>query len=285
MNNNSGILLLGANGFIGKRLVQKLRENFPDAILTCWSGEHDIRNNSIIDEIVSLNPEIIIVASGRSFVPDSWSSPGDFYITNTTGAIHIAEAARISKARIIFLSTFVYGEPYVLPIKETNSIQPFNPYASSKYLAEQVFKDYSGFFGIEINVLRLFNVYGKGQREDFLVPMLINQYQTGDQILVRDLNPKRDYVHVDDVLSAILASLKHFNKFQIYNVAGGKSYSVKEVIDVIFNIGGKSKPVINEKQSRPNEVADTLADISKIKNELGWEPTVSLKKGISEMLN
>ena len=277
-------LLLGASGFIGKALVSRLKKDVENSELISWTGEHDISDVSIIEEITRLSPDVIIIAAGKSFVPESWTSPLEFYRVNLQGTLHIAEAARVTKAKIVFLSTFVYGEPYRLPIKETNSVKPFNPYASSKFIAEQVLKDYSRHFNVQVNVLRVFNVYGTGQRSDFLIPMLIEQYLTKGSITVKDLKPKRDYVHIDDLVSAIISATLSFDGFQVYNVASGKSYSVQEVIDIICTAGGKTAAVVNENISRTNEVMDTCADISKIKAKLNWEPGISFETGIRKLL-
>ncbi|MBK8928062.1 MAG: SDR family oxidoreductase [Crocinitomicaceae bacterium] len=171
-------------------------------------SEFDIREHKIISSITHVNPSIIIIAAGKSFVPDSWKYPNDFYSINTLGTINVAEAARISGAKIIFLSTFVYGAPYSLLISETGSAQPFNPYASSKFLAELSLKNYFDFFGVASSVLRVFNVYGEGQKDDFLIPTIISQYKNGGSIHVKDLSPKRDYIHVDDLTDAIVVASK-----------------------------------------------------------------------------
>lgn len=281
---NSKILIIGATGFIGKKLVDKMAVDLPQHQLVCWSGAHDISSAAVIGKIVAEKPEIIIMAAGKSYVPESWVNPWEFYHINTTGTINVAEAARVCKARIIFLSTFVYGEPYRLPIKETNAVRPFNPYASSKFAAEQILKDFSRHFGVDVNILRVFNVYGKGQRPEFLIPTLIQQYHTSDVIRVKDLNPKRDYVHVDDLIDALIASTQHFNGFQVYNVAGGESFSVSDIIQILFKAGGRELPVESEGVVRANEVNDTVADISKIKKDLNWSPKIKFEQGIAGLL-
>jgi nucleoside-diphosphate-sugar epimerase len=280
----SKILILGSSGFIGSRLMTKFNAVLVDFEIVGWSSEKDITKPAIINEIVELKPDYIVIAAGKTFVPDSWNDPLAFFSVNTHGVTNVADAARICSAKIVYLSTFVYGAPYELPISEKNPIEPFNPYASSKYLAEKILQDYGRHFGVETNVLRVFNVYGRGQRSDFLVPMLIQQFKSSDKIQVKDLSPKRDYVNVDDLVDAILAAVKKFEGFQIFNVAGGKSYSVQEVIDLIFKAGGRTLKVQSENTVRLNEVNDTLADISKIKRDLNWEPKISMEDGLRDLL-
>lgn len=280
---NERILILGATGFVGKKLIPKLAEIYGDEALIKWGSDFDIREDKIIASITHENPSIIIHAAGKSFVPDSWKYPNDFYTINTLGTINVAEAARISGAKIIFLSTFVYGAPYSLPISETDSAQPFNPYASSKFLAEQLLKNYFEFFGVESNVLRVFNVYGDGQQDDFLIPTIISQYKNFGSIHVKDIKPKRDYIHVDDLTDAIVAASKKINGFSVYNVASGESHSVADIIEYVHQAGGKEVPVISDNLSRENEVMDTRADISKIMNELNWIPKIKIREGIKRL--
>lgn len=281
---NKRILILGATGFIGKKLTTKLEKDYEDLELVKWGSEYDIADQKIVSAIVSEKPSIIVLAAGKSFVPDSWQQPLDFYTINTAGTLNIAEAARQCGAKIVFLSTFVYGEPYRLPIKEKNAVRPFNPYASSKFLAEQTLKDYNRFFDVQSNVLRVFNVYGSGQRSDFLIPMLIEQYKTNGAIHVKDLKPKRDYIHVDDLVGAIIAAMKTFKGFEVYNAASGSSYSVEEVIAFVSKAGGKIVPVTSDEQTRTNEVMDTKADISKITADLNWVPLIEFEAGIRNLV-
>jgi len=282
--NKTNILVLGGTGFIGKKLVAKLNSSQPQINVLSWSSRDDVLAADFIASVVACNPEIIIVCSGKSFVPESWENPVSYYLINSLGTIKVAEAARLCNAKIVFLSTFVYGEPYILPISEDNTINPFNPYASSKLLAEQALMHSAKLFNVECNVLRLFNVFGSDQSPHFLIPSLIDQVKKLEKIYVKSLNPKRDYIHVDDVVDAIIAATLKFNGFQAYNVASGVSYSVQEIINILFKLSEINLPIISENIERPNEVFDTRADIKKIKKELNWEPKISLEDALKKML-
>lgn len=279
--NKLKVLVLGNTGFIGKKLVDKLIQ-INDYELVNLKEKILIQNEQIISEIVNIKPEIIVIAVGKSFVPDSWVNPVEFFSINTLGALNCCEAARKVNAKIIFLSTFVYNHPFHLPINEANLVAPLNPYAASKIEAENILKYYHDFFGIESNVLRLFNVYGQHQNRDFLIPFLIEQIKNGNTIQVKDLNPKRDYIHVDDVVDAIIAAF-NFNGHKIYNVGSGESYSVLEIIEKLISISGKKLEIISANESRPNEVMDTRADINKIVLELKWTPKISIDQGLKNL--
>lgn len=275
------VLVLGQTGFIGKKLVDKL-VTLNNIELISLKEKILIQNEQIINEIEKLKPQVIIIAVGKSFVPDSWVNPVEFFNVNTSGTLNCCEAARRVNAKIIFLSTFVYNHPFHLPINEGNQVAPLNPYAASKIEAEHLLKYYYDFFGVESNVLRLFNVYGQHQHKDFLIPFLIEQIKNGNTIQVKDLKPKRDYIHVDDVIEAIVAALK-FNGHKIYNVGSGESYSVLEIIEKLISISGKKLEIISTNESRPNEVMDTRADITKIALELKWTPKISINQGLKNL--
>lgn len=278
------ILIMGSTGFIGLSLKRALSASGIENEIISVGSDLDITTREAVDKIISYKPEIIIHCAGKSFVPDSWENPLEFYSVNTLGTLHVAESARKLNAKIIYLSTFVYGEPYIIPITESNSTATFNPYASSKFTGEILLNDYARLFGIHVNILRVFNVYGPGQRPEFLIPTLIRQYRSGKEFRVKDLTPKRDYIYLDDLISAVIAATNTFDGFQVYNVASGISYSVGEVISMIQQAGGREIPVYSEEVRRGNEVLDTRADIEKIKRELSWSPRISFPEGIKNLL-
>ncbi len=278
------ILVLGATGFIGKKLCLKLQNEYSQFQITGFDSKRDVSERTIIEEIISIKPDVIIVAAGKSFVPDSWNNPDEFFKINSTGMLHVAEAARITKSSVIYLSTFVYGNPIVIPINENNSVSPLNPYSASKLLGEQILEYYYRFFGVSSNVIRVFNIYGPGQSDKFLIPILIRQFKSENKIEVKDLKPKRDYLHVDDLISLILKSVDRFNGFQIFNAGSGKSISVQELIEVIFKAGGRRTSIYSSDEVRLNEIMDTRADISKAKEIFDWNPNISIEEGITDLL-
>src|SRR5207249_744087 len=117
-----------------------------------------------------------------------------------------------------FLSSYLYGNPSSLPIPETAPLVATNPYALSKRLAEEACRFYADSFGTSITVLRLFNVYGKGQHKSFLIPTILEQVKCSEQIGVKDLTPKRDYVHINDVVGAILKAAEPRKGLNIFNI-------------------------------------------------------------------
>ncbi|MBW0434144.1 NAD(P)-dependent oxidoreductase [Leptospira yasudae] len=276
------VLVSGSSGFIGKALVKKLRDQGLDVFeLNRTFGEVELPNTwSKLPKVQAL-----VHLANRTFVPDSWKDTYSFINTNVLGTQNALDFALKNEAKFIYISAYLYGKPSVLPISESHPILPNNPYALSKSLAEQLCEFYSKFKGMNVSILRLFNVYGPGQKENFLIPSIIEQVKKKTNVAVLDLKPKRDYVYLDDVLDSIQLSLSSKDGLNIYNIGSGISYSVGEVITIIQEIAGTNLPVLSGFQERKEEILDVVADITKAKRDLNWSPKWSFQSGIEQILN
>ena len=192
---------------------------------------------------------------------------------------------RLHDARLIYISSYLYGNPKELPITERAEVKANNPYMQSKKIAEDMCRFYSEYYGVAVTVLRPFNVYGPGQNNKFLIPSIVEQIVQTDSVKIRDLTPKRDYLYIEDLIEALIRVISMPQKFEIYNIASGSSNSVQDLIDIVQNITQKSVSIQSEGIRRPNEVMDSRADISKAKADLGWQPNWSLEKGLKAMID
>jgi nucleoside-diphosphate-sugar epimerase len=178
----------------------------------------------------------------------------------------------------------MYGIPQYLPIDENHPLQTdVSPYHSSKGVAEQIVHFYVEKMGVSGVILRMFNVYGYGQGKNFLIPSILDKIVSPDiqEVSVADLEPKRDFVFIDDVIQALIVSMKQPSEtFDVYNVGYGKSWSVSEVIETIEDVLEIRKSYSAKGIRRPGEIMDTVADISKIQANLGWIPRYDLRQGI-----
>lgn len=278
------ILITGSSGFIGSYLLPKL--NLPDneVILCDLSNGVDIcKWNDVKDY---KNIEIIIHLANLSFVPASYIEPYKFYKINYMGTLNMLELCRLNNARMIYFSSYIYGHPQYQPIDENHPIQAFNPYAQTKIICESLCEGYNRDFKVPVTIFRPFNVYGKGQNPDFLIPTILQQANSGE-ITIKDDRPKRDYIHVEDIVEAIIKAIdiKEDNaSLRIFNLGTGISFSVKEVVQIVRNLFASKINYYCTNEIRPNDVLDTIADITKIKNELNWEPKISIQDGIKKML-
>jgi nucleoside-diphosphate-sugar epimerase len=277
------ILITGSNGFIGKRLKEKLIAlNYN--IIELNSKDGDITNIDIVRKLDFRNISHVFHLAAKTFVPDSWIKPHEFYKVNSYGTVNIIETCKEYNISLTFVSSYIYGEPDSLPISENAHIKPNNPYAHSKFMAEQFCEFYAKEFNLNVTVLRPFNVYGIGQDNRFLIPHIIHQAIRNASIEVKDLAPKRDYVFLDDLIQALVLTIDNKRGYSVYNIGSGYSISVKEVIDIVQKVLNINKPVITEDKVRKNEISDVFADIRKANNELNWFPRYSFVDGINEII-
>lgn len=274
------ILITGSNGFIGKRLKVTLINNGYEV------EEFNSVNGDIAEtELNYADIEHVFHLAGKSFVPDSWKDPASFYRTNVSGTLNVLEYCRRTKAKLSFISSYVYGIPQSQPISESHPINPINPYGHSKLLAEELCDFYSKNFGIGVTIIRPFNIYGPFQSKHFLIPEILYQLYNKEltEVKVLDLLPRRDYLFVDDLIQAMIV-LFESEKTGIYNVGSGYSLSVEEILKKIMNVAGTTKRYISKNMARKNEIPDVVADISKIVKETGWRPQYTFESGIKEIL-
>ena len=279
----SKVLVTGAEGFIGKALVSKLKSGGYDTI-GIGSGEGDISGGEPLNTFRSEEIKHVFHLASKNYVPDSWTDPASFYRTNVLGTQQVLEFCKSRGAGLTYVSAYLYGIPAKLPIAESDNVRPNNPYAHTKYLAEQICEFYSREFHVPVTIIRPFNVFGTGQRKDFLIPTIIDQARTGEAIKVKDLSPKRDYVFIDDLVDALIRTIRKKENYNIYNIGSGYSLSVREIIDTIQSVMKTAKPVESEENVRKNEIPDVAADITKAAKELGWVPRTSFLEGIFKML-
>ncbi|HLP97546.1 MAG TPA: NAD(P)-dependent oxidoreductase [Sideroxyarcus sp.] len=277
------ILVTGANGFIGRRLVSALK-SAGHPVLELASADGDIAEPETLARFDEHPVDFVFHLASRTYVPDAWREPADFQRVNVTGTINVLELCRQRKIPLTYVSAYLYGIPKSLPIKETDRIEPNNPYALSKLMAETACAFYAEHFGIPVTIIRPFNIYGPGQKAHFLIPEIIAQVTANKPIQLKDLLPRRDYLYLDDLIEALICTLEAGEGLHLYNIGYGTSLSVGEIVEAIQSVAGTSLPVVSENAPRRNEIPDVYADISKAAHELHWRPRHSFEEGIRKMI-
>jgi len=276
------IAVTGSSGFIGRHLLGALSEQQYNIIEIDIEKDLDISDWSKARNIPHF--DIIIHLAAKTFVPDSFKRPHEFYFVNQSSTLNVLELARINSASVIYFSSYLYGTPEYLPIDEKHPLKPHNPYAQSKIICEKICEGYYRDFGVPVIIFRPFNIYGPGQNSSFLIPGIIEQQKSG-KILLKDPRPKRDFIHVSDIIYAVMLAIKLENPgLQTFNLGTGKSYSVEEIVNLIIKYYGKRTVVKYTNEYRPGEVLDTIADIRKISTVLKWSPSINIEKGLDALL-
>lgn len=276
------VAVTGSAGFIGSHLVPRLRKDGHEVLEISRSKGLDITDwNSVKD----LEPcEVIVHLAAKTFVPDSFDNPAEFYKVNYTATLHALELARKWKARVIYMSSYFYGPPQYLPVDEKHPLNPHNPYAQSKMQSEQLCEAYSRDFGVPCIAFRLFNIYGPGQTGNFLIPEILEKIAKDKTIELKDPRPKRDYIHVFDVANAIIKALNlSFDNFIVINLGTGNSWSVKEIVELIREADKTDFIIEYSNEYRKGEVLDSVASISKLEEVLAFNPSINLKSGIRSL--
>lgn len=278
------ILITGHTGFIGSYLHKELSKTDHTLLLADISTGIDICDWQQVEQFNDI--DTIIHLANLSFVPASYQNPKRFYETNYLSTLNMLELCRLHGSKLIFFSSYMYGHPQYQPINERHPIHAFNPYSQTKVICESLCEGYNRDFNVPITIFRPFNIYGAGQNPDFLIPSIIQQAKNG-KIVIKDDRPKRDYIHVKDIVRAVILAIKTTNdnaSVKTYNLGAGISYSVKEIVEMVQSLSEKAIEYECTNEIRPNDVMDTVADITKIKKELNWSPSISIKEGLQKML-
>jgi nucleoside-diphosphate-sugar epimerase len=276
------ILISGSKGFVGRALISSLPSDLYDVSQIKSSQDLDLCDLRTVVDLP--NADIIVHLASKSYVPDSFTNPEKFYRNNFLSTLNLLEKAKKNNSKFIFVSTYVYGRPSYLPIDENHPTSPLNPYTQSKLICEELCNSYARDFGIDVIIIRPFNIYGPGQNSSFLIPTILNQLKL-KEINLNDPRPKRDYVHVDDFVNAIRIIIdKGFIGYNIFNIGTGKSYSISDIMNIII-AENKNKIFVKYSEiERKGEVLETIANINKFSNHFGWSPKIEFKDGIKNML-
>jgi len=288
------ILITGATGFIGTHLIPQLIKNHKVVGISknkikssknFISSNVDITNKNL--KIKNKYTDIIHMAA-HSDVTYCNLNPTKCYELNVKSTQKMLEIARKNDSNFIFLSSsHVYGNPIKQPIVEDSVCNPSTHYASSKKMSEILCETYAKTYGLDIQVARLFSVYGPKSPKSNLIFNIIDQIINNSKIILGNTYPKRDFIFISDVIIGLTKILNSKKKgFQIYNLGSGKSTSVENIVKNCLDISNKKLKIISLKEKRrENEITDIQANISKMKKEFKWKTEISLKKGLEITYN
>ena len=295
------ILVTGGAGFIGSNLVDKLVDLGHEVIVLDNLITGQLSNlKKVKNKIKFVNIDLsskkarldkffkkvdwVFHVAGLADIVPSIKNPSNYINSNVLGTLNVLEASRKHRVKklIYAASASCYGIPTKYPTDENSKIDPKYPYALSKFLGEQLICHWFKVYKMPNVSLRFFNIYGPRSRTTgaygavfgvFLAQRLAKKPLT----IVGDGNQTRDFTHVYDLINAIILAAKKAKPGSIYNIGSGKETTVNTIANII-----KGKKVFIPK--RPGEPDRSLADISKIKRELKWQPKISIEEGVAMLL-
>lgn len=277
------IAISGINGFIGKNLTKFLDDNQ----INYFSIDNYLLEKKISFEEIDFNIpqfDVLIHLAAKSYIPDSFNSPYIFYNDNFSTTLKCLELARIKGAAFLYFSSYVYGRPNYLPVNELHPLNPINTYSRSKLICEDLCKGYANDFKVPCVILRPFNIYGPLQKSSFLIPKIISQAILNKSVVLNDPLPRRDFLHVQDLINAVYKIIvKEFPLFEIYNIGSGESYSVSEVVQIVQEFLPEITVSFND-LVRASEISETISDSSKFALNYNWKPNINFKEGIESLI-
>lgn len=295
-------VVTGGAGFIGSHMVDLLvSKNFEVLVIDNLDNgrlenikHHQDKisfvNVDIGDYGVDLYPyfedaDYVFHFAALADIVPSINEPMKYHKANVDGTINVLQAAKKSsklKKFVYAASSSCYGIPEVYPTPETSPIKPEYPYAHTKTIGEQYAMHWGQVYNMPVVSMRFFNVYGVRHRTSgtygavfgvFLAQLLNGKPLT----VVGDGKQTRDFTYVTDVVEACFTAATSGITQEIFNVGSGNTYSVNYLVELL---GGEKVYI----PKRPGEPDSTFADITKIKNSLGWKPRISFEEGVKTML-
>jgi len=308
------ILVTGIDGFVGSHLAEALTsnpgirlfgivenksrvQNLSHLAHNIQLHECDILNAEAVQKVVeAVQPDQLYHLAGQAFVPFSMKSPRDTFRVNIDGGINLLEAIRLrnsSCAVLIVSSGEVYGavHPDFLPVTETCPLAPSNPYAASKACIDLIAQQYRRTFKMNVVVARPFNHIGPRQSELFVASAFAKQIaeikigRHEARIRVGNLNPKRDFTDVRDIVRAYIALLAKPMNEAVYNICSGKAVSIQEILDTLCEISGINVEISPDPdRMRANEVPLVVGSTARLFAATSWEPKIPLRETLQELL-
>lgn len=301
------ILVVGGAGYIGSHAVKglaaggyrpivfdNLSRGHRDAVLCPDLIQADLTDRDAIERAFSDHRiDAVMHFAAFASVGESVQDPASYYTNNVVGCVNLLTAMRKAGVdKIVFSSTAaVYGDPREIPITEDHPREPINPYGMTKYVMERAMEDFSAAYGLGFVSLRYFNAAGAdpdgelGERHDpetHLIPAILlaaggrrdEVVIFGDDYATPDGTCVRDYVHVTDLIAAHLGALDRLfsgggNGY--YNLGSQRGHSVREVIETVRTVTGRSFPV-RIGPRRPGDPPTLIASSRRAAAELGWRP-------------
>lgn len=307
------ILISGITGFAGSHLAdyclsqgdevhgtirwRSKRENILHLEDKIKLHECDLTDNSAVAKTLNeVKPDWIFHLAAQSYVKSSWSEPSHTLTNNILSELNIFENVRLMnlKPRIMVAgSSEEYGEVFTFPVTEETELRPISPYAVSKVAQDLLGFQYFKSYGMDIVRTRAFNHTGPRRGEVFVCSNFAKQIidiEKGKEpvIHVGNLEARRDFTDVRDVVRGYYLALEKGKSGEVYNICSGSkgTHSIKQVLDsLLYKTRKKINLIVDQERMRPSDVPILMGKYSKFKKETNWEPQIPFKQTLDDLLN
>jgi UDP-glucose 4-epimerase len=308
------VIVTGGAGYIGSVAVERLAERGDEITVldNLWRGhagalpagvdfiQVDLRDAAAVEAaVLRVQPEAVLHFAAATLVPESVDQPAGYFGVNVVGSHNVLSAiVKAGVRKFVFSSTAaVYGQPETETILESAPLRPINPYGTSKLITEQMLPAYERAYGLSYVIFRYFNVagataeHGEDHRpETHVIPVALQtllgkrdsfklfgtDYPTPDGTAIRD------YVHVVDLVDAHLLALDRLGcTLGAFNLGSRDGFSVRQLVEAVERVTGRKLPV-EEAPRRAGDPPVLIADSTRARTELGWNPTQS---SLDEMIS
>jgi UDP-glucuronate 4-epimerase len=304
-------LVTGAAGFIGSHLTERLLrdgwsvigvDNFdefytPQVKRRNIAGalgnprfqliEADIRNEQAMEKAVPPDVDVVVHLAARAGVRPSIEQPALYNDVNVNGTVVLLEVIRRCgiKKFVFASSSSVYGNNKKVPFSETDNVDfPISPYAATKKAGELICHTYHHLYGIAVNCLRFFTVYGPRQRPDLAIHKFARFIEEGKPLpIYGDGSMMRDFTYIDDILNGVRAAMDKCTGYEIYNLGESRPISVTDLVAEIEKALGK-KAILKHLPLQPGDVNRTYADVAKAQAQLGYCPSTHIATGLAHFV-
>ena len=300
------VLVTGAGGFIGSQLAERLVSlgaevrgffRYTSSGNLGWIGQAsdevrsaiapvlgDLRDADAVQRAVS-GSEVVFHLGALIGIPYSYVHPRETLDTNVTGTFNVVTAARDHDVSLVVHTSTseTYGTANYVPIDEDHPLQAQSPYSATKIAADKLAESFHHSYGLPLTTVRPFNTYGPRQSPRAVIPTIASQALRGTTVTLGHLAPTRDFTYVSDTVDGFIRAATSAAVGQTFNLGSGQEISVGGIVELVGEILGKELRVEHDPgRDRPDssEVDRLVSDNTRAREELGWEPRVSLGDGL-----
>jgi UDP-glucose 4-epimerase len=310
------VLITGAAGFVGRHLTAYLK-NKGYEIVGMDNFQHPVKNweeiasDVLYGDVTAISKyvigdrvgilgfpftetdfDVVVHLAATISVDYSLEDPWYSIYNNVIGTLNMLEFCRIYDIKLVYVSTCeVYGTLQYKdrPMDEKHPLNPQHPYGASKLAGEFLCQTYMKTYGLEVNIMRPFNIFGPYQREDdygAVIAIFTRRALQGEPPIIHgDGNQTRDYVFVDDIVRAYEIAINEVFKGEPVNFGSGRETSINELADLVLKFTGRTdlKPIHGP--PRPNDIRRSWCDASKAYELFGWKAEISFEEGLKRYIN